>query len=380
MAIFEPFLCKKYYFIIHSEVIQNLIHSRTSMNVGILGATGAVGQKFIRLLNQHPWFNIAALGASDRSAGKAYKEAANWIEDVPLPQEVAQMTVQACTPETMQGVDFVFSGLDSSVATEIEGAFAKAGIPVISNAKNYRQHADVPLLIPEVNPEHIDLIHRQSFSADGKGWIVTNPNCVAVPLSLALKPLHDRFGLENLSVTTLQALSGAGYPGVPSLDIIANVVPYISGEEPKIAPETQKILGLLQDGDIQRPSFTVDATCTRVHTLNGHMAAVSCRFKEKPSSLEQVVETLKNFKNPIAELDLPFSPVELYHIHSEENYPQPRLHADRDKGMSLHIGRLREGDFFHLNFVCMAHNTIRGAAGGAILNAELLMKKGLFAS
>ena len=346
------------------------------MKVGILGATGAVGQKFIRLLAQHPWFTITALGASERSSGKTYAKAVNWIEDVPLPDHVAQLTVKQCKPETFSSVDFVFSGLDSSVATDIESSFAKSGIPVISNAKNYRQDPTVPLLIPEVNPDHISLISSQNFSQDGSGWIVTNPNCVAVPLSLALKPLHDQFGLENLSVTTLQALSGAGYPGVPSLDILANVIPYISDEEPKIAPETQKILGTITSDHIERPSFTVDATCTRVHTLNGHMAAVSCRFSTKPSSVEEVIQTLQAYPNPIADFDLPTSPQELYHLHEQQNYPQPRLHADRDKGMSLHIGRIREGDFFHINFVCMAHNTIRGAAGGAILNAELLHKKG----
>lgn len=346
------------------------------MNVGILGATGAVGQKFIRLLTKHPWFTITALGASQRSAGKPYAEAVNWIEDVPISDKVAHLTVKECTPEALGSVDFVFSGLDSNVASDIEACFAKASIPVISNAKNYRQDPIVPLLIPEVNPDHISLISSQGFSQDGSGWIVTNPNCVAVPLSLALKPLHDRFGLKNLSLTTLQALSGAGYPGVSSLDILANVIPFISAEEPKIAPETQKILGLLNSTLIERPSFTVDATCTRVHTLNGHMAAVSCRFSTKPSSVEEVIQTLKEYPNPIANLNLPTSPARLYYLYEQQNYPQPRLHADCDKGMSLHIGRIREGDFFHINFVCMAHNTIRGAAGGAILNAELLHKKG----
>ena len=358
------------------SILSSFTHSKEHMNVGILGATGAVGQKFIRLLAQHPWFTITALGASERSAGKPYADAVNWIEDVLLPDQIARLTVKHCKPDALGSVDFVFSGLDSSVATDIEASFANAGIPVISNAKNYRQDPKVPLLIPEVNPDHISLISHQEFSQDGSGWIVTNPNCVAVPLSLALKPLHDQFGLENLSVTTLQALSGAGYPGVPSLDILANVIPFISGEEPKIAPETQKILGTLNAMQIDRPSFTVDATCTRVHTLNGHMAAVSCRFSTKPNSVEDVIQTLKAYPNPIADLDLPTSPAQLYHLHEQQNYPQPRLHADRDKGMSLHIGRIREGDFFHINFVCMAHNTIRGAAGGAILNAELLHKKG----
>ena len=346
------------------------------MKVGILGATGAVGQKFIRLLQNHPWFEIEALGASKRSAGKKYKDAANWIEDVSLFNYVAEMVVHTCEPEAMSNVDFVFSGLDSSVAFEIEGSFAKAGIPVISNAKNYRQHAHVPLLVPEVNPDHIELIKTQTFSEDGTGWIVTNPNCVAVPLSLALRPIYDTFGIEAMIITTMQAISGAGYPGVPSLDILGNVVPYISGEEDKIAPETQKLLGTLQDGTIAVPEYPVQATCTRVPTLNGHMAAVTVQLSKKPSSIEEVKEAVLGFRNPIADLRLPFAPKNVIVLHEEERFPQPRLHADHQNGMQLHMGRLRKAEVFDISFVCMAHNTIRGAAGGAILNAELLVKKG----
>jgi aspartate-semialdehyde dehydrogenase len=346
------------------------------MKVGILGATGAVGQKFIRLLQGHPWFEIAALGASERSAGKKYKDAANWIEDVNLPDYVADMTVSECDPSKMSDVDFVFSGLDSSVAGEIEGAFAKAGIPVISNAKNYRQDPTVPLLVPEVNPKHIELIKYQTFTEDGSGWIVTNPNCVAVPLSLALKPIHDAFGIKALQVTTMQAISGAGYPGVASLDILGNVVPFIGGEEPKIAPETQKLLAELDGDALLKPSYPVDATCTRVPTLNGHMAAVNVNLTKKPGSIEEVKDAVQNFSNPIAGFDLPSAPKEVIKLHEVEKYPQPRLHADQEGGMQLHMGRLREGELFDVSFVCMAHNTIRGAAGGAILNAELLYKKG----
>lgn len=346
------------------------------MKVGILGATGAVGQKFIRLLQNHPWFEIAALGASARSAGKKYKDATNWIENVSLPTTVAEMIVLSCAPEAMHGVDFVFSGLDSSVAFEIEGNFAKAGIPVISNAKNFRQHANVPLLVPEVNPDHIELIKTQTFSEDGSGWIVTNPNCVAVPLSLALRPIYDAFGIEAMIITTMQAISGAGYPGVPSLDILGNVVPFISGEEDKIAPETQKLLGTLHQGTITVPDYPVEATCTRVPTLNGHMASVTVKLSKKPSNIEAVKEAVRSFKNPIADLDLPFAPKDVIMLHEEERFPQPRLHADHQNGMQLHMGRLRKAEVFDISFVCMAHNTIRGAAGGAILNAELLVKKG----
>ncbi len=349
------------------------------MKVGILGATGAVGQKFIRLLQDHPWFEIAALGASERSSGRKYKEAANWIEDVNLPADIADMTVAKCEPGEFDGVDFVFSGLDSSVAGEIEGAFARAGIPVISNAKNYRMDPTVPLLVPEVNPDHTGLIKTQNFTTDGSGWIVTNPNCVAVPLSLALKPIHDVFGIRNLIVTTMQAISGAGYPGVASLDILGNVVPFIPGEEPKIAPETQKLLGSLKDGAVEPQGYGVQATCTRVPALNGHMAAVTVELEKKPSSVAEVRKAVLDFKNPIADLNLPSAPKQVIKLHEDERYPQPRLHADQEGGMQLHMGRLRKAEVFDLSFVCMAHNTIRGAAGGAILNAELLVKKGFLA-
>lgn len=346
------------------------------MKVGILGATGAVGQKFIRLLRDHPWFKIEGLGASERSAGKKYIDAANWIEDVNLPSSIAEMTVANCKPEEFGNVDFVFSGLDSSVAGEIEEAFAKAGIPVISNAKNFRMDDTVPLLIPEVNPDHIDLIETQKFTEDGSGWIVTNPNCVAVPLSLALKPFHDAFGIETVILTTMQAISGAGYPGVPSLDILGNVVPFISGEEPKIKPETQKLLSDLTDGKLYEPQINLSATATRVPTINGHMIAATVKFKKTPSSIDEVKQAVLNWENPIADMDLPSSPKEVIKLHEDNRFPQPRLHADQEGGMQLHMGRLRESEVFDISFVALAHNTIRGAAGGAILNAELLKVKG----
>ena len=346
------------------------------MKAGILGATGAVGQKFIRLLQGHPWFEIGALGASERSAGKKYKDAANWIEDVVLPDYVKEMTVKNCDPTDFSDVDFVFSGLDSSVAGDIEKAFAEAGIPVISNAKNYRQDPTVPLLIPEINPDHTELIKTQTFTTDGSGWIVTNPNCVAVPLSLALKPLYDSFGIEALILTTLQAVSGAGYPGVASLDILGNVVPFISGEEPKVGPETRKLLSTLDGENLSLPEFAVQATATRVPTINGHMISATVKLENPPADLQELHEAYKNYENPIAQLNLPFSPTALYKVHDNDYYPQPRLHADAENGMQLHLGRLRKAEVFDVSFVAMAHNTIRGAAGGAILNAELLTKKG----
>jgi aspartate-semialdehyde dehydrogenase len=346
------------------------------MKVGILGATGAVGQKFIRLLQNHPWFQIEALGASERSAGKKYKEAANWVEDTPLPDHIAGMTISNCEASDFRHVDFVFSGLDSSVASTIEKKFAEAGIPVISNAKNFRMDATVPLLVPEVNPDHIEIIRKQTFTNDGSGWIVTNPNCVAVPLSLALKPLHDAFGIESVILTTMQAVSGAGYPGVPSLDILGNVVPYISGEEPKIKPETQKLLSTLENGLFKEPEIKLSATATRVPTINGHMIAATVKFSNTPSSIDEVKKAIQDWENPISGLELPSSPKQVIKLHEDDRYPQPRLHADQEGGMQLHMGRLRESEVFDISFIAMAHNTIRGAAGGAILNAELLKKKG----
>jgi len=347
-----------------------------SFKVGVLGATGAVGQKFIRLLEQHPWFTIKALGASERSAGKKYKQAVHWIEKTEMPADAAELEVKECDPTQFKGIDFVFSGLDSSVADEIEKTFAEAGIPVISNAKNYRMHEQVPLLVPEVNPDHIDLIKKQSFSSDGSGWIVTNPNCVSVPLSMSLKPLKDAFGIDEVVVTSMQSVSGAGYPGVPSLDIVANVVPYIGGEEPKVETESTKVLGTLSDRSITFDEFTIQATAVRVPTIEGHLLSVAVKLQNAPASLLEVEEAFTGWNNPIAELELPSSPKQPIRLYKENRYPQPRLHADREGGMQTAVGRLREGTVMDIGYVTMAHNTIRGAAGGAILNAELLAAKG----
>lgn len=341
---------------------------------GILGATGAVGQKFIRLLENHDWFKIQALGASERSAGKPYKEAANWIESTPMPKKVADLEVRNCISSDFDDVDFVFSGLDSSVASEVEKDFAEAGIPVISNAKNYRTHPNVPLLIPEVNPDHIDMIKTQTFTEDGSGWIVTNPNCVAVPLTMSLRPLYDNFGIKSLIVTSMQAISGAGYPGVPSLDILGNVVPFIGGEESKIVEEPQKMLGKFTDGAIDHATFPVQATATRVPVLNGHMLSVTVEL-ENEADEKDVKQALKEWKSPIANFRLPSAPDYPLHVYDDDRYPQPRLHADSEKGMQTAIGRVRKSNVLSLSYIAMAHNTIRGAAGGAILNAELLVKK-----
>lgn len=345
-------------------------------NVGVLGATGAVGQKFIRLLENHPWFSVAELGASERSAGKTYSEAANWIEPTPLPAAVSDIIVKECNASEFEHVDFVFSGLDSSVATEIEKDFAQSGIPVISNAKNYRTDSTVPLLIPEVNPDHIDLITSQSFSKDGAGWIVTNPNCVAIPLTMSLKPLYENFGIESVVVTSMQAISGAGYPGVPSLDILGNVVPFIGGEESKIRQEPLKLLGKLSDGKIEHAEFAVTATATRVPVINGHILSVNVKLKDAPSNIEDVKESMKSWESPISGKGLPSAPEYPLHVFDDERYPQPRLHADSKNGMQTAVGRVRQAEVNDVSYIAMAHNTIRGAAGGAILNAELLVDKG----
>lgn len=341
---------------------------------GILGATGAVGQKFIRLLQDHSWFKIQALGASDRSAGKLYKEAANWIDNSPMPGKVGGMEVRNCISSEFNDVDFVFSGLDSSVATEIEADFAKAGIPVISNAKNYRTDPTVPLLIPEVNPDHLNLIGEQNFTEDGSGWIVTNPNCVVVPLAMSLKPLYTNFGIKNVILTSMQAISGAGYPGVASLDILGNVVPFIGGEESKIHEEPLKLLGRLDNGSIQHADFPIQATATRVPVLNGHLLSVTAEL-ENEADIDDVKTALKEWKSPIDNLRLPSAPEYPLHVYDDDRYPQPRLHADTEKGMQTAIGRVRKSNVLSVSYVAMAHNTVRGAAGGAILNAELLVKK-----
>lgn len=347
----------------------------TRFNVGILGATGAVGQKFIRLLQDHPWFEITALGASSRSAGKPYKTAAKWVESSPLPAAVAPMMVRDCTPEAFGDVDFVFSGLDSSVAGEVEAAFAKAGIPVISNAKNYRMNEHVPLLVPEVNPEHTELIRHQTFSEDGSGWIVTNPNCVVVPLVMALKPIHEAYGIASIVVTSLQAISGAGYPGVPSLDIMGNVIPFISDEESKIETEPLKLLGDLDGSSVRFADFPVSATATRVPVRNGHLLSVTVSLKKTPGTSDEVKEVMNGWESPLNELDLPSAPKNPLFIYEEDHYPQPLLQADEENGMRTAVGRVRASSVHDLSFVAMAHNTVRGAAGGAILNAELLVAK-----
>ncbi len=344
--------------------------------VGILGATGAVGQKFVRLLDGHPWFRTSVLGASGRSAGKSYAEAVHWIEDVEMPRNAAGLEVVRCEADLFREVDFVFSGLDSSVAGEIERSFAEAGIPVISNAKNHRMAEDVPLMIPEVNPGHAELVRRQTFTDDGSGWIITNPNCVSVPLAMSLKPLEDAFGVASVVVTSMQSVSGAGYPGVSSMDILSNVIPWIGGEEEKVEREALKLLGELEEGTVRFAEFPMQATAVRVPTLEGHLLSVSVGLKRAPDDLGELRKAFTAWESPIAGRDLPSAPALPLKLYTEERFPQPRLHAGRENGMQAAVGRLRLGSVLQAGYVTLAHNTVRGAAGGALLNAELLASDG----
>lgn len=344
---------------------------KSKIPVGILGATGSVGQKFIELLEGHPWFKITALAASERSAGKLYKHVANWFQAGEIPKGIGNMVVSPC--ETNLPCRIVFSGLDAKVAGPIEEAFAEAGYIVISNAKNHRMFEDVPLLIPDVNPDHLALIEQQKTS----GKIITNPNCSTTGLIMAIKPLHDAFGIDKVSVVTMQALSGAGYPGISSLDIIDNMIPYIGGEEEKMQIETLKILGKLENGKINFSDLIISASCNRVPVVNGHMESVSVSFKNK-AKREDILKAWKEYSSEPQKLDLPFAPKTPIVYFDDPRFPQPRLHRDLGKGMTVSIGRLRECTIFDYKFNVLSHNTVRGAAGSAILNAELLVAKGYY--
>ena len=347
----------------------------STIPVGILGATGMVGQQFISLLANHPWFRVEWIGASERSQGKVYTDACSWRLPAPLPERVAKMNVQAAAPSA-SAPKLMFSGLDSSVATEIEGAFAKAGHIVVSNARNYRMEPTVPLLIPEVNADHLGLLKPQRAAMGWEGAVVTNPNCAIIVIAMALAPLRQ-FGIESATVTTMQAISGAGYPGVPSWDILANVIPYIGGgEEEKVEKEGLKILGQLGNGSVMNHPCVISATTTRVPVTNGHTASVSVRLKQNPS-MESVINAWNSFRGRPQELNLPTAPPQPIAYMPEINRPQPALDANRDAGMGVSVGRLRPCPVLGYKFIALGHNTIRGAAGAAILNAELMHKEGL---
>lgn len=334
---------------------------REKIPVIVLGATGTVGQQFISLLAHHPWFEIVAITGSERTVGKKYKDAVHWLQSAPIDPVIADMTVSISKPVNKASI--AFSALDSSVAGPIEMEFAEAGFLVISNAANHRMREDVPLLIPDVNPDHADLLKIQKT----KGKIVTNPNCTATALTIALKPLHDQFGLKSVHVVTFQAISGAGYPGVSGMDILDNVLPHISGEEEKIESEPKKILG--------DSSFTISAQCNRAPITEGHIECVSVTLQKRATEA-QLIEAWNSYRGLAQEWMLHSAPLQPIYYRSDRLFPQPRYHRLLDKGMAVSIGQLKQSQNFDFQFTLLSHNTIRGAAGGAILNAELLVKKG----
>ena len=343
----------------------------SKLRVGILGATGVVGQRFIQLLEDHPQFEVTALAASDRSQGKAYSEACVWRLPGEMPDRVKGIIIQSPAPPL--DCEFVFSSLPGEVAGEAEESFARAGYPVISNSSSHRMDADVPLLIPEVNSDHLALIDRQRAARGyDRGYIVTNPNCSTIVIAMALAPLHRNFGVESCVATTMQAISGAGYPGVASLDITDNVLPFIGGEEEKIESETVKILGRVSDGHIDNSNALVSAQCNRVNVIDGHIAAIRLKLSQT-ASLNQVREALGSFSALPQKLKLHSAPARPIIVRDEPDRPQPRLDREAGNGMSVSVGRIMADNVLDYRFVALGHNTIRGAAGAAILNAELLV-------
>src|ERR1700734_2939675 len=344
--------------------------------VGILGATGMVGQRFIQILSNHPWFEITWLAASDRSAGKTYAEACKWKLDTPIPARIGAMRMQPNVPEGCEGElpKIILAALDADIARELEPKFAAAGCAVISNSSAFRMVSDVPLVVPEVNADHLGLLESQSWRRQNGGYIVTNPNCRAIGLVLALKPLEERFGIESLFVSTMQAISGAGYPGVASLDILGNVVPFIKNEEEKLQEEVGKLLGQWNGKGIDLLDAKVSAHCNRVAVEDGHTECVSIKFKKK-ATREEIIAAWNEFQ-PLQGLHLPTAPDQPVEFDASVDRPQPRLDRMRGNGMTATVGRLRECALLDWKFVVLSHNTIRGAAGAAVLNAEVLARTG----
>ncbi len=342
------------------------------ISVAVLGATGLVGQRLVLMLAGHPWFEVRALAASDNSVGKRYADAVKWHLGSDMPAYAREMIVQPCDPKF--DAPLIFSALPSDVAGEIEERFAGAGCLVSSNASNHRMDANVPLVIPEVNADHLELVRAQRAQRKSAGAIVCNPNCSTIHLTLALKPLADKFGLRRVVVTTMQALSGAGYPGTASLDILDNVLPFIGGEEEKLESEPLKILGKIQGSTTASADFKISAACNRVATSDGHMETASIEFIEK-APLDAVRRALAEFCAEPQALKLPTAPAHPIIVREEVDRPQPRLDRDAEGGMATIVGRLRECSVLDYKFVLLGHNTIRGAAGGTLLNAELLYAK-----
>jgi aspartate-semialdehyde dehydrogenase len=343
------------------------------LEVGVLGATGMVGQRFVSLLEDHPWFELVWLGASDKSAGKSYAEACSWRLRSPMPKSVRDMMVYECRPG--RAPQLIFSSLDSKVAGEVEKEFARAGHGVISNSSNYRMEPDVPLIIPEVNPDHLALIRVQRQQRNWTGMVVTNPNCTAMGLVMSLAPLERAFGLEKVLMTSMQAVSGAGYPGVPTLDILGNVIPYISGEEEKVERETKKLLGKLSDGRVKPGKFAVSAHCNRVLVEDGHMETISVALSAK-ASVEDLLEAWRKFRSLPQERQLPSAPKHPIVVREQHDRPQPKFDLDAEEGMATVVGRVRPCPVLQFKYTALSHNTLRGAAGAALLNAELMKSEG----
>jgi aspartate-semialdehyde dehydrogenase len=344
----------------------------SKQKIGILGATGMVGQRFIQLLENHPWFQVAWLAASDRSSGKTYGEAARWRLDTPLPERVARMTVSPADPEGAPKI--IFAALDAAIARDMEPRFAAAGCAVISNSSAFRMAPNVPLVIPEINADHLHLIEEQPSRRESGGYMVTNPNCSTIGLVMALKPIEERFGIEQIFVTTMQAVSGAGYPGVASMDILGNVVPYIGSEEEKMEAETLKLLGRLEGHSVTPLHAMVSAQCNRVAVEDGHTESVSIKLA-RPATRQQLLAAWAEFR-PLAGQGLPTAPEQPVEWAPQDDRPQPRLDRNRGNGMAVTVGRLRPCGVLDWKFTVLSHNTIRGAAGAAILNAELLASLG----
>ena len=345
---------------------------QTKISVGILGATGIVGQRFVQMLEHHPWFEVGWLAASDRSEGRPYGEATRWKLKTPIPPGIAGMKVLPAKPDGAPKV--IFAALDATIAAELEPAFAKAGCAVITNSSALRMQADVPLIIPEVNPDHIKLLECQAWRRQAGGFVVTNPNCSAIGLVMALAPLQS-FGIETVMAVTMQAVSGAGYPGVASLDILGNVIPYIPKEEEKMVEETRKLLGRLNGSRIEPGDFAMSAQCNRVAVEDGHTESVSLKLKKKAAA-EELIAAWNDFRSLPQELRLPNAPEQPVLYLGTPDRPQPRLDADCGRGMTATVGRLRPCGVLDWKFTVLSHNTIRGAAGAALLNAELLKAQG----
>jgi len=345
---------------------------KTKYPIGILGATGMVGQRYIQLLENHPWFEVTWIAASDRSSGKPYGEAAKWRLDTPLPERIANMTVSAAEPEGAPKI--VFASVDTAFARELEPKFAAAGCAVVSNSSAFRMAPNVPLVLPEVNAEHLHLIEEQSWRKESGGYIVTNSNCTVMGPVLALKPIADRFGIKQIFATSMQAVSGAGYPGVASMDILDNVVPYIANEEEKMEEEMLKLLGKL-DGHAVKPLVArMSASCNRVPVVDGHTVSISVKLAKKATH-EEILAAWAEFR-PLAGQNLPSAPDQPVQWAPQPDRPQPRLDRNRGNGMAATVGRLRPCGVLDWKFTVLSHNTIRGAAGATILNAELLASLG----